>query len=72
MAAFDTSRSSFVLVDTTGRITGHIGALIGAAFATAQAWLDSRSTYKTLSKLDDRTLDDIGLSRVDIDRMAGL
>ncbi|MEO1140449.1 MAG: DUF1127 domain-containing protein [Pseudomonadota bacterium] len=39
---------------------------IVAAFA---AWNDARITRNALSKLSDRELDDIGLSRSDIDRV---
>ncbi len=35
------------------------------------AWNEARLTRKALSELSDRELDDIGLHRTDIDRIAG-
>ncbi len=39
----------------------------GDFFATLAAWNDKRITRRELSQLSDRELDDIGLSRADID-----
>lgn len=41
--------------------------VVGRFFATLAAWNDARVTRKALSRLSDRELDDIGLSRSDID-----
>jgi len=38
-------------------------------FARLSAWNDARLTRKALSRLTDRELDDIGLTRGDITRM---
>ena len=64
MAAFDTTRTSVDL--SAGRIGGFFANLVGA-LAT---WNDARITRKSLSQLSERELDDIGLSRGDIDRVA--
>ncbi|MGR3695670.1 MAG: DUF1127 domain-containing protein [Sagittula sp.] len=42
---------------------------IAAAFGAVATWNDARVTRAALSKLTDRELDDIGLSRSDIFRM---
>ena len=60
MAAFDTTRP--MGASTLSR-TAH---LISDAFGHFGAWNDERITRKTLSRLSDRELDDIGLSRSDI------
>lgn len=39
-------------------------------FAAIAAWNDARQTRNELGKLTDRELDDIGLNRGDIDRVA--
>lgn len=46
--------------------TGFFGTLV-SAYA---AWNDARVTRNVLSRLSDRELDDIGLSRGDIDSIA--
>ncbi|WP_299841801.1 DUF1127 domain-containing protein [uncultured Roseovarius sp.] len=61
MAVIDTTRSHAA----TGFI-GHTVAKIGAAVT---AWFEARATRRALSQLSDRELDDIGLSRSDIDRI---
>lgn len=45
----------------------NLGATISALLADLAAWNDARITRKALSRLSDRELDDIGLSRGDID-----
>ena len=60
MAVIDTARSHF---NTTGSFAQFVAKLSGA-IAT---WNDSRKTRKALSNLSDRELEDIGLSRADID-----
>ena len=66
MAAFDTTRTSYGSHGLFGRIT----ATITAASAALIDWNDARVTKKSLSKLSDRELADLGLSRADIDRVA--
>lgn len=61
MSAFDTNR----VMAHTGHTT--FASRIVAALA---AWNDARLTRNELAKLTDRELDDIGLTRGDIDRVA--
>lgn len=65
MAAIETSRPAF---GATG-LTGRIGALLAQAEAALSAWSDTRATRKALSGLTDRELNDIGLSRDDLQAM---
>lgn len=57
MSVYTTNRTA------TGSATGYFSAMVAAV----AAWNDARVTRKSLSKLSDRELDDIGLSRGDID-----
>jgi uncharacterized protein YjiS (DUF1127 family) len=51
--------------------TGHtLGGLFANITGTIAAWNDARITHKSLSALTARELDDIGLSRGDIDAIA--
>lgn len=61
MTTIETNRS--VAVGGVGNIVAHIISLLGA-------WNDSRVTRRELSRLSDRELDDIGLCRGDIERIA--
>lgn len=85
MAAFDTSRSFghagligniFVSALDTPRSRGgytlsaQISGLFTAAFDAVANWNDARITRKSLSRLSDRELDDIGLTRGEIDSVA--
>lgn len=63
MAAFDTTRTQFETVSLTGRI-GRTFASVAAGFS---AWNDARVTRSALASLSDRELEDIGLSRNDIE-----
>ncbi len=60
MSAIDTTRPS------ASRLQGVLAQMIHG-FAS---WNDARATRKALSKLSDRELDDIGLTRGDIDAVA--
>lgn len=63
MALYDMPRSQF---------GGHLlGGRLAALVNTVIAWNDARVTRNSLSALTDRELDDIGLVRGDIDRIAG-
>lgn len=42
----------------------------GRLLSTLTDWRNTRSTRKSLSRLSDRELDDIGLCRGDIERVA--
>ncbi|ASM73009.1 MULTISPECIES: DUF1127 domain-containing protein [Roseobacteraceae] len=63
MSAFDTTRTTYGSAIVAGRITRTIFNVI----ASVMAWNDARVTRKALSALSDRELQDIGLSRGDID-----
>ena len=61
MSALDTT--TFANVQTSTGFKSVVASLI----ASVSAWNDTRMTRKSLAKLSDRELDDIGLSRGDID-----
>lgn len=61
MAHFDTAPSA--AAPTFG-----LAAFVRRTFGTLTAWNESRVTRISLSRLTDRELDDIGLTRRDIDR----
>ena len=67
MALFDPVRPTTYGNGFGSRLT----AVIHAAFTKFAAWNDARSTRMALNKLSDRELDDIGLSRGDIDQISG-
>lgn len=46
------------------------GSRFAGLFVALSAWKDARATRKALSALTDRELEDIGLTRADIDRVA--
>lgn len=60
MAAIDTTRSV--------HHGAHFGSIFARILATVSARNDARVTRNALSRLSDRELDDIGLSRGDIER----
>jgi len=49
------------------RSAGHFGGLFGTLVTAFSAWNDARVTRNALSRLSDRELEDIGLSRGEID-----
>ena len=49
--------------------TGRTRSIFATLLAKVHAWNDARITRQTLNALDDRELDDIGLSRGDIERI---
>jgi|TARA_Y100001956_G_scaffold4947_1_gene4487 uncharacterized protein YjiS (DUF1127 family) len=53
------ARTAFVVVDTLSHLR-----------EIATGWNDARVTRKALSRLSDRELDDIGLTRADIEMVA--
>lgn len=61
MSAFATNRASANVAET-----GIVSRIANAL----SAWNDARVTRNALAKLSDRELDDIGLSRGDIDMIA--
>ncbi len=66
MAAFDTTRTTYGSAIIAGRLT----RFVTLAIAALAAWNDARITRNALSFLTDRELEDIGLSRSDIDAVA--
>jgi len=53
-----------------GRRRGQTFARTERVFGAIAEWNDRRRTYKELASLSERELDDIGISRADIDRMS--
>ncbi|WP_323765638.1 DUF1127 domain-containing protein [Marinovum sp.] len=51
-------------------VAERIGRVIIAMISAVQEWNDARQTRTMLSKLTAAELDDIGLTRADIDRVA--
>lgn len=64
MAAIDTTRPR------AGNTAGKSGFSLVSIFGAIAAWNDARMTRNALSKLSARELDDIGLVRSDIERIA--
>lgn len=65
MAATYSSRTIANGASFGGRFFGSFATLFG----TLAAWNDARATRSALGKLSDRELDDIGLSRNDIENV---
>ena len=65
MAAYDTPHTS-----AAAAFGARISATTSAVFAILSDWNDARITRKSLSRLTARELDDIGLCRGDINRIA--
>lgn len=63
MAAFDTTRPTYA---ASNKGFGAFATSLISAFA---AWNDTRKTRVALSQLSDHELDDIGLSRGDINSL---
>lgn len=54
-----------------GAITAHrLVSAVDAALVPVARWIEVRRTVKMLSELDDHRLDDLGLTRADIDEFA--
>lgn len=64
MAVLDTFRP------TAAASNRSFAGIFGSLFAAVTAWNDARITRKSLSQLSARELDDIGLTRADIDSVA--
>jgi uncharacterized protein YjiS (DUF1127 family) len=61
MAVFETNRSEAV---------GGLGSVVARMVSALNGWNETRVTRRELSRLSDRELDDIGLCRGDIERVA--
>jgi uncharacterized protein YjiS (DUF1127 family) len=66
MALYDTTRAQA----GTPSLTGRMSATFASLATTLMAWNDARVTRNSLAQLSDRELDDIGLSRGDIEEVA--
>ena len=66
MALFDTTRTTYGTASAANRFFAALSTVIAAMIA----WNDARVTRNALSGLTDRELEDIGLSRADIDNVA--
>jgi uncharacterized protein YjiS (DUF1127 family) len=66
MATFDTSRTTY----GSSIVAGRFSTLVTRAIIAIIAWNDARVTRKALGALTDRELEDIGLTRADIDLVA--
>ncbi|WP_298972153.1 DUF1127 domain-containing protein [uncultured Roseobacter sp.] len=66
MTTFDTSRTTYGSASVASRFSSFINTTI----ASVVAWNDARVTRNALATLSDRELEDIGLSRSDIDTVA--
>ena len=65
MALYDSSLQS-----RPATVVDRVYAALTNATATLVAWNDARRTHNTLSQLSAHELEDIGLHRGDVDRMA--
>ena len=65
MAAYETNRP----VAGGALFGGRVSTIFADTRAALAVWNDARITRKTLGKLSDRELDDIGLCRGDIDQL---
>ncbi|MEM9577751.1 MAG: DUF1127 domain-containing protein [Pseudomonadota bacterium] len=66
MATFDTARTTYGSATAASRFS----AVLNSIVASFVAWNDARVTRNALSTLTDRELEDIGLTRGDIDAVA--
>ncbi|EEB84855.1 DUF1127 domain-containing protein [Roseobacter sp. GAI101] len=66
MAVFHTTQTTYGTAAAVNRFFSHLGDIAG----NVVAWNDARVTRNALSSLSDRELDDIGLVRGDIDKVA--
>lgn len=69
MAAYDLTRSQFASAGIA-TFAGRIGAGLASVWTALADWNDARQTRKALSALSDHELDDIGMTRGDIDTVA--
>lgn len=66
MTLFHTTETTYATASTVNRIFSLLGDFVG----TVIAWNDARVTRNALSALSDRELDDIGLTRGNIEAVA--
>jgi uncharacterized protein YjiS (DUF1127 family) len=63
----ETEETEMSVYSTNRNDTVRFGGFFGTMVAAFAAWNDTRVTRSALSRLTDRELDDIGLTRADID-----
>ena len=66
MTTFNTNSTTFGITSVAARILGAVHSAIDAAVF----WNDARLTRNALTSLSNRELEDIGLSRGDIETVA--
>jgi uncharacterized protein YjiS (DUF1127 family) len=66
MAFFDTTRTAYGTSSAASRISAFVAQMAVAVVA----WNDARVTRRALTSLSDRELEDIGLTRGDIEVVA--
>jgi uncharacterized protein YjiS (DUF1127 family) len=66
MALYETTRAPIGGRSLAGRMSATFASLV----STVIAWNDARVTRNSLAQLSDRELDDIGLTRGDIEEVA--
>ena len=66
MAVYEPSHAQIAIAGVADRI----GRVVLATISSVIDWNEARQTRRLLNKLSDSELDDIGLSRGDIDRVA--
>lgn len=67
MATFDTTRTTYGAASVAGQFT----RMIHLAVTSLVAWNDLRMTRNALASLTTRELEDIGLTRADLDTFTG-
>ncbi|WP_136439720.1 DUF1127 domain-containing protein [Pacificoceanicola onchidii] len=65
MSTYDVNRHY-----STAHSANRLGYFLVGAISMFAAWNDARQTRNSLASLSDRELDDIGLTRADIDEVA--
>ena len=68
--ALKTEETEMSVYTTNRTAHHHMGGFFGTMVSAFSAWNDARVTRNALSRLTDRELDDIGLTRADIDTIA--
>ena len=68
--ALKTEETEMSVYTTNRTAQHHMGGFFGTMVSAFSAWNDARVTRNALSRLTDRELDDIGLTRADIDSIA--
>jgi uncharacterized protein YjiS (DUF1127 family) len=66
----ETEETEMSVYSTNRTVSHRTSGVFGSLFSAVAAWNDARVTRNALSRLTDRELDDIGLTRADIDVIA--